>query len=706
MKHIYLTRTLLLVCFIASIPSVTAQSIIRGTVSDNKGNPVPHASVAVAGTYEGTVADDSGRFEFKTHLTGTITLTVTSIGLEQGNTVLDLSAPLPNIIFRLKEAYSSLSPAVITAGTFAAGDQGKAELFKPRDIGTTAGTPGDIQATIESLPGTQRVGHTEGLFVRGGSGKESKYIMDGLIFPDPYYSNVPSLKQHGRLDPFLFSGTTFSAGGYSAQYGQALSSVLILNSRGLADSTKTGGGIHSFGGNVFHTHRWQKASLNTNLNYNDLSVYHSLSNTRTNWLKSPVIRELRMVFRYKPDKKSMLKIFADISDTKTGIRLKKAESVNPADFRISNLNYIVMGNYTRFLKNERSSLYAGASMSGDYDHIRYAGKPMEQSGEMAQAKVILKNSFTNDLRLLTGAEYIGSFLSGTSDTLHSKVNDHLLALFTEGEATVNGKLALRAGLRAELSYYAGNNLAPRISIAYKYNKSSQISFSCGTFYQLPDKTDMLFNPRGLSNEKASHYLLNYQYHFNERTLRAEIYYKKYGSLVTDYFPQSIIRSDAGYAQGFEVFYRDKVSMDNLDYWISYSYTESKRRTIIEGALITPDYISAHSLSIVAKYWFARPGILASTGCSYSSPRRFQYHDENAVRKSLGIPARYGIDISLSRPSVIFKRQAMIFLSWQNLTGFDKLLGYIRIPTENDPFSVYRTEKRSLFIGIFISMYND
>jgi hypothetical protein len=399
-------------------------------------------------------------------------------------------------------------------------------------------------------------------------------------------------------------------------------------------------------------------------------------------------------------------MFADISDSKTSIRLNNAESTHPVDFNINNTNFLLNGNYTRFLKGDRSSVYAGASFSGNFDHIRYARIPMVQSGKMAQIKITFKNSFTNDLRLLTGVEYLGTFLYGRSDTLHSTVNDHLLAAFTEAEATIKSKLALRAGIRSEISQYAGNNLAPRISIAYKFSKGSQISLSYGIFHQLPDKTDILFNPQGTSHEKASHYLLNYQFQLNDRTLRAELYLKKYGSLLTDYYPQVIIRPDAGYAKGFEIFYRDKISVDNLDWWISYSYCDSRRRTIIEGELITPDYISTHSITVVGKYWFARPGILASTSCSYSSPRKYQFEDRNAIRKTMAIPAHYGIDISLSKPCAILHRPAMIFLSWQNLTGFDKLLGYIRLPTTDDPLSIFRTEKRTLFIGIFISMYND
>src|SRR5512133_592968 len=118
---------------------------------------------------------------------------------------------------------------------------------------------------------------------------------------------------------------------------------------------------------------------------------------------------------------------------------------------------------------------------------------------------------------------------------------------------------------------------------------------------------MLYNPLGLSPEKAVHYIANYQYQHDDRTFRTEVYYKRYDNLVTEYFPQQNYPGHAGYARGFEVFFRDRKSIPNLDAWISYSYTDSKRKTIVPGELVTPDYVSAHSVSLVSKYWFGKPG---------------------------------------------------------------------------------------------------
>ena len=65
--------------------------------------------------------------------------------------------------------------------------------------------------------------------MRGGSSEETQTFIDGLQVLSPYGASAPNTATRGRFNPFMFSGTVFSTGGYSAEYGQALSSALILN---------------------------------------------------------------------------------------------------------------------------------------------------------------------------------------------------------------------------------------------------------------------------------------------------------------------------------------------------------------------------------------------------------------------------------------------------------------------------------------------
>ncbi|HZI68418.1 MAG TPA: hypothetical protein VFD44_01855, partial [Hanamia sp.] len=70
---------------------------------------------------------------------------------------------------------------VISAGTFEASDAKRGTVLKPVDIVTTASALGDITSAIKTLPGTQQVGESEGLFVRGGTADETKIFIDGTL---------------------------------------------------------------------------------------------------------------------------------------------------------------------------------------------------------------------------------------------------------------------------------------------------------------------------------------------------------------------------------------------------------------------------------------------------------------------------------------------------------------------------------------------
>ena len=92
---------------------------------------------------------------------------------------------------------------------------------------------------MQTLPGTQSVGEDGRLFVRGGEADETQTYVDGIRVAQPYGASAQNLPTRGRFSPLLFSGISFSTGGYSAEYGDALSSVLLLNTEDEPDQNKT-----------------------------------------------------------------------------------------------------------------------------------------------------------------------------------------------------------------------------------------------------------------------------------------------------------------------------------------------------------------------------------------------------------------------------------------------------------------------------------
>src|SRR5580658_4630558 len=215
-----------------------AQTQVSGTVKDNKGHPLHGASIAIKNSYDGATTDSSGAFHFITTEKGTDTLTVSNIGYNPVEQLVSLNGTPVVLHLALKEQLSELKAVTITAGSFSAGDSKRGAVLSSLDVATTAGSNADITAALKTLPGAQQVGEQEGLFVRGGAGYEAKQYIDGTLVNNPYYSSVPDIAQRGRFSPFLFKGTVFSTGGYSDLYGQALSSVVLLESIDLPEKSE------------------------------------------------------------------------------------------------------------------------------------------------------------------------------------------------------------------------------------------------------------------------------------------------------------------------------------------------------------------------------------------------------------------------------------------------------------------------------------
>ncbi len=230
----------ILICFLFIAPlNCTAQSIIKGTVKNVKGAPIEYVNVFIKNSTDGSLTDSLGRFKILTKLKGSQVINVSFVGYQQILYPIDIEDKEYTLNFTLKEAANLLDEIVISAGTIEANNERKVAILKPLDIVTIAGGAADIVNAIQTLPGVQRNGGDQtGLLVRGGDATESSVIIDGVTSQNAFFSNVPGISQRSRFNPFQFKGTSFSSGGYSSRYGQALSSVLDLQTNDLpAEST-------------------------------------------------------------------------------------------------------------------------------------------------------------------------------------------------------------------------------------------------------------------------------------------------------------------------------------------------------------------------------------------------------------------------------------------------------------------------------------
>ena len=248
----------LCIIILLGIHSTFAQTKISGKVTDQKKQTIPGANIFVKDSYDGISSSPDGTYTFIANDTGEVTILTSFIGYETLEKKIKLNGKEITFNPVLKEAFNELKVVTISAGTIEASDERRTTVLKPLDIVTTAGGLGDINGALKTLPGAQQVGESAELFVRGGTGAETKTMIDGMVVNNPFFSSNPDIASRGRFSPFIFKGTVFSTGGYSAQYGQAMSSVLALETTDLPDRTSSTVALSSVGVGVGHNHLWKK----------------------------------------------------------------------------------------------------------------------------------------------------------------------------------------------------------------------------------------------------------------------------------------------------------------------------------------------------------------------------------------------------------------------------------------------------------------
>src|SRR5690606_3493480 len=243
---------------------------------------------------------------------------------------------------QLKEEITELTAVMVTAGTFEASDRKRSSaVLDPIDIVTTASANGDITGALKTLPGAQQVGESEGLYVRGGTAAETKTFIDGTLVNNFFFSSVPNIAQFGRFSPFIFKGTVFSTGGYSALYGQALSSALILESIDLPEQSSASLGITVLSGTAGYQHlsKNKQSSFGGSYSYTNLGLAFAVIKQKQDYSKVPTFHNGDANFRIKTSKTGILKYYGYFSTSKLGFNTNSIDTLGMYDyFALDNLN--------------------------------------------------------------------------------------------------------------------------------------------------------------------------------------------------------------------------------------------------------------------------------------------------------------------------------------------------------------------------------
>jgi hypothetical protein len=711
-------KILLAICFIFIFHSSLAQTIIKGIVKDQKGVTIPGVNIFLKGTFEGTSSETDGTYILETEEEGTHTLVFQSMGFKTQEFEIILSEGDKELNPILKEAINEMTSVTITAGAMEASDEKRAVVLRPIDIVTVPSAMGDIIGAFQTLPGTANVGNDGRLFVRGGDASETAIFIDGLKVGNAFGTTASNVPTRTRFNPNLFKGSFFSTGGYSAEYGQALSSALALNTVDFPVRNQGDISIMSVGGGYTQTVAGEKNSLTASANYFDLSPYQSLIKQNFDWERAPYGWDAEVSARQKWGKNGMVKAYAH---TEAG-GMKIWQPIPGSGERgqlvgVQNQYTFAQTSFKQPVKNDWS-YYGGISYSNNVDKFDLGQVEVRNQNQLMHSKLAAIKGFSERFSVKTGIEsYLFKYEEALrSEGLRREYQDHHSILFSEADYYVNNRLVFRGGMRAGHSTLANQTwLDPRISLAYKFKDEGQLSLAAGQFSQMPVEQLRIISPV-LQNTRADHLILNYFLSKNGRTVRAEAFYKDYKKLITyevaRLFPmpmgfENIQQNGEGYARGMDFFYRDQKSFKNTDFWVTYSFVDSKRTFAHFTEMVQPGFAPRHNGSIVVKHFIAP--VKSQLGISISANDGYTYENPN-LSGQMNSRTKSFQDLSLGW-SYLAKPNLIIHLACSNVLGRDNIFGY-QYANEANENGIYEglpirlQAPRFLFLGIFLTLSKD
>jgi len=644
---------IILILFSASVFS-QEKGVINGRVTDQETkSPVPEATVSILNTDLKTKTNEKGEFSFTGIPYGTYELKVSSLGYDafiHTDVVVLSSRPADVEIELLVNAITTQQIDV----------EGK-YFQKSTDVSTSSynldfeevrrapGAVEDISRMVQIMPGVSPANDQRNdLIVRGGSPSENLTMIDGIEIPNVnhYPTQGSTSGPIGMINVKFIDDVNFSTGGFSARYGDKLSSVMDIKfregyrKRFLSDinlSTAGFGGL--FEGPLFtqkgsFLFSVRKSYLNLikgairlaavpdYWDFNLKTVYDFSKNTRLTFVGIGGIDDIS--FEGEDSK---------ISDDNPYGKAKGQQRQFTAGFNLRKLfkkGYVqtVLSNSSAFLEYTNNDIRT--------DQLKFKYNSYESDFNF-KSEVFYQLNKTNNVILGGSARYI-KFKNETfyvADTtafgdpipetnVNVKENYYKASAFAQYTLKLlDSRLILNAGTRVDFFSGIRKNVegSQRLGISYSILPTTTISASTGIFYQAPEYVWLTSDPRNenLRYIRADHFVAGIEHLFTpELRLSIEGYYKNYknypvSTLVPTYvlisggtengpnllFGQAVSEGK-GYSRGIDFSLHKKLTGNGFYGMINYSLSESKV-TGLEGGERPGSFDYRHNMTIIAGY---------------------------------------------------------------------------------------------------------
>lgn len=216
------------------VPHTVAQErkvVIRGVVRDTLNAPIVSASVVVRGSFQGVPTDGNGQFSITLSERDSVVLRISCLGYNsQEVTIKNLKKthtdPIEIFLTPSQEQIEGVLVRPVQRRV------GNIERISVDGMRSAPNVSGGIESLVKLLPGVSSSNELSSQYsVRGGNFDENLvYVNDVEVFR-PFL--IRSAQQEGLsfINPDMVGSVEFSSGGFNAEFGDKLSSVLSVRYR-------------------------------------------------------------------------------------------------------------------------------------------------------------------------------------------------------------------------------------------------------------------------------------------------------------------------------------------------------------------------------------------------------------------------------------------------------------------------------------------
>ncbi len=200
--------------------------VIKGIISGKNNQPLHDVNILVKELGNtGTVTNSEGKFELKLPEKKIYTLSITHV--EYSDTLVQIN------LLKTSSVYIHLTEKVEELPTFTITENKEQHIqmqhLDPKLINVIPDVSGGIEATLKGMPGVSKTNELSSQYsVRGGNFDENLVYVNNIEVYRP--TLIRSGQQEGLsfVNPDMVSNIYFSSGGFDANYGDKMSSVLDI----------------------------------------------------------------------------------------------------------------------------------------------------------------------------------------------------------------------------------------------------------------------------------------------------------------------------------------------------------------------------------------------------------------------------------------------------------------------------------------------